>query len=459
MKGLKTPIAIAIAIATLIIGYIAGIFTSSTIFTPSTTTLTITVTSAPTAAATTAQEKTVTVTQTVTISQGGAGLSGEIPIGALLPLTGALATYGQMCQEAFLLAVNDVNEWLKALGKPWRLKPIVEDTAVNPQQALDKLMALHAQGVKVVVGPMASSEVLAIKSYADSNQILVISQSSTAMSLAIPGDFIYRFTAPDSYQAKAIAHIMWLRGIRFVVPIWRGDAWGDGLADYTKREFENICRASGEACGWDSGIRFDPNAKEFSTEVATLASKVQSYADRYGKDKVGVLVISFEEAASIITEALKYPILSEVLWQGSDGTYGTTKFIEEPSIAEFVIKTQFWNTMTAPGESPLRERVRSYIMQKLGSEPIPYAYFTYDAVWAIALAIDHTGSYDGAALRNAIPYVLQYFIGSSGHFVLDENGDRATADYVIGTVAKTSDGKYVWKDIAIFTSAGELKQL
>ncbi len=456
MKGLKTPIAVAIAIATLVIGYIAGFFISTATSIPSVITLvtTSTVTVSPTMLPLT----TITHTVTATVSQAVGGLSGEIPIGALLPLTGALATYGQMCQEAFLLAVNDVNEWLRALGKPWRLKPIVEDTAVKPAQALDKLMALHAQGVKAVVGPMASSEVLAIKSYADSNHILIISQSSTAISLAIKDDYIYRFTAPDSYQGKAIAHIMWLRGIRFVVPIWRGDAWGDGLANYTRGEFERLCKAGGEPCGWDAGIRYDPEAKEFSTEVATLANKVQGYVNSYGKDKVGVLVISFEEAASIITEALKYPILSEVKWEGSDGTYGTSKFVEEPSIAEFAIKTQMWNTMTATGESPLKERVRSHIMQKLGAEPIPYAYFTYDAVWAIALAIDHTGSYDGAAIKNAIPYILQHFMGSSGYFTLDENGDRATADYVIGTVVKT-DGKYVWKDVAIFTAAGELKSL
>jgi len=428
MRGLKTPIAIAIAIATLIIGYIAGFFTS-TITTPST-------------------------------PREATGPSSDIPIGALLPLTGDLATYGQMCQEAFLLAVNDVNEWLKALGKPWRLKPIVEDTVANPQQALDKLMALHAQGVKVVVGPMSSDEVLAIKSYADSNQILVITQSSTAVSLAIPGDFIYRFTAPDNYQAKAIAHIMWSRGIRFVVPIWRGSSWGDGLVNYTKSVFEDICKISGEDCGWDSGIRYDPNAREFSTEVATLASKVQSYVNRYGKDKVGVLMISFEEGATIIAQALNYPILSEVKWEGSDGTYGTSKFVEDPNIAEFVVKTEMWNTMTYPEESPLRDRVKNYIKQKLGAEPISYAYFTYDAVWAIALAIDHTGSYDGTTLRNAIPYVLQYFIGSSGHFVLDENGDRVPSGYIIGTVVKTSDGKYVWKDIAVYIVAtGELKYL
>jgi branched-chain amino acid transport system substrate-binding protein len=426
----QTVVLAGIAVVAFVIGFVVGGFTLGVGRAPATT-----VTS------------TTTITITVTPS-GVATLSGEIPIGALLPLSGSLATYGAQCKEAFLLAVEDVNKWLAALGKPWRLKPIVEDTATDPTTALNKLMTLAAQGVKVVVGPMASSEVKKIKSFADSNKILVISQSSTSMELALPGDFIYRFTPPDKYQGIAIAHILWERGVRYVIPIWRGDTWGDGLLNYTKAEFLRLCQSVGGGnCGWDTGIRYDPTATVFETEVATLARKVEDYVNKYGKDKVGVLAISFEEIANIFDQAVKYPILAEVKWEGSDGTYGTAKLTEEPRRAEFAIKVQFWNTMAAPGESPLKESVRQRLIQRIGQEPIPYAYFTYDAVWAVALAIDHVGVYDGEAIKNAVPLVLKTFIGASGHFELDENGDRATTDYTIATVVKTPDGKYVWKEI------------
>uniref|UniRef100_A0A7C4BD43 ABC transporter substrate-binding protein n=1 Tax=Ignisphaera aggregans TaxID=334771 RepID=A0A7C4BD43_9CREN len=433
---MKTVIAVALAVITLIVGYVAGYITYSY-----------------TGKAPQQQVATVTVTTSMPIPAyvvvGGVAVapSGEIPIGALLPLTGDLATYGAQCKEALLLAVEDVNAWLQQLGKPWRLKPIVEDTGVDPVKALNKLMDLAARGVKVVIGPMASSEVKNVKSFADSNKILVISQSSTSMELAIPGDFIYRFTPPDKYQGIAIAHILWERGVRYVVPLWRGDTWGDGLLNYTKTEFMKICSSAGGGnCGFADGIRYDPKASEFSVEVARLADAVKDYVDKYGKDKVGVLAISFEEIASILTEAVKYSVLAEVKWQGSDGTYGTSKLVEDETLAEFSIKTQFWNTMAAPGESPLKESVRQRIIQKLGQEPIPYAYFTYDAIWAVALAIDYTGKYDGESIRNAIPLILKSFIGASGHFELDENGDRATPDYTFATIVKVGD-KYTWKEI------------
>jgi branched-chain amino acid transport system substrate-binding protein len=422
---MRTTVAVVTIIVALVLGYAVGYATYPFIG------------KAP-------QQQVATVTVTVAAA---AGPSGDIPIGALLPLTGALATYGAQCKEAFLLAVDDVNAWLQQLGKPWRLKPVIEDTGVDPVKALNKLMDLAARGVKVVIGPMASSEVKNIKSFADTNKILVISQSSTSMELALPGDFIYRFTAPDKYQGIAIAHILWERGVRYVIAMWRGDTWGDGLKNYTKAEFMKICSgAGGGNCGFVDGIRYDPKATEFSVEVAKLADIVKSYVDKYGKDKVGVLAISFEEIANILTEAVKYSVLAEVKWQGSDGTYGTSKLAEDVTLAEFSVKTQFWNTMSAPGESPLRESVRQRILQRVGQEPIPYAYFTYDAVWAVALAISYTGKYDGEAIRDAIPLILKNFIGASGHFELDENGDRATPDYTIATIVKIGD-KYVWKDI------------
>ena len=85
-------------------------------------------------------------------------------------------------------------------------------------------------GIRIVLGPDSSAEVEAVKAYADENGILLISPSSTAISLAIPGDNVFRFVPDDTQQAETIATLMWEDGIRAVIPIWRGDTWGDDLA-------------------------------------------------------------------------------------------------------------------------------------------------------------------------------------------------------------------------------------
>lgn len=257
---------------------------------------------------------------------------------------------------------------------------------------------------------------------------------------------ILRFCPDDRMQAKAIARIMWERGIRWVVPIWRGDTWGDGLKELVVEEFNAICKASGESCGVVEGVRYDPDAKEFSVQAAALASSVKELADKYGKEKVGVLAISFEEIASVFTAVMAHPILSEVQWQGSDGTAGVAVLVKSSDLAEFAIKTKFLNTITAPVVSPHLDKVKNYVLERLGRTPDSYAYISYDVLWVIALALEAVDTYDPVAVMDAIPAMLSHYMGASGWFELNENGDRAFTDYDIWVVRKV-EAEYKW-DVA-----------
>lgn len=186
--------------------------------------------------------------------------------------------------------------------------------------------------------------------------------------------------------------------------------------------------------------------------MAKLADTVKSLVDKYGKDNVGVLVISFEEIASIFAAAKAHPILSEVQWQGSDGTAGIAVLTEDPELALFAIKTKFYNTIAAPGVSPHTEKVKKYVLEKLGREPESYAYFAYDALWVIALALESVDAYDPVAIKNVIPSILERYLGASGDFNLDENGDRATGDYDILAV-KEVDGEFKWVSVGVYRFA------
>ena len=203
-SGVSTAAAVAAIIVAILVGIGIGIAAAPSIVAPATVTSTVektkTVTTALGAGATATVTTTVSVKKTVTAGAGG--LTGEIPIGALLPLTGVLASFGQNNKVAAEIAVEEVNDFLEKIGAGWRLKLYVEDTETKPSVALEKLMALHSKGVKVVIGPMASSGVKALKEYADSNKILVVSPSSTSPALAIPDDYIFRFPPTDELQGK-----------------------------------------------------------------------------------------------------------------------------------------------------------------------------------------------------------------------------------------------------------------
>ena len=98
-----------------------------------------------------------------------------------------------------------------------------------------------------MIGPQSSAEVAAIKAYADANDVLVASQSSTAGSLAIADDNIFRFTPSDTLEAVALVGLMKADRIATIIPFWRNDAGNNGLQVATRALFG--------ASGTKAGVR------------------------------------------------------------------------------------------------------------------------------------------------------------------------------------------------------------
>lgn len=89
-----------------------------------------------------------------------------------------------------------MNDYLAEIGSDKSVSIVTEDTKTDPATALEKLRGMAEKGIQVVIAPQTSAEVEAVKAYADENGILLLSQSSTGPSLAIPGDNVFRF-CPD----------------------------------------------------------------------------------------------------------------------------------------------------------------------------------------------------------------------------------------------------------------------
>jgi len=290
----------------------------------------------------------------------------------------------------------------------------------------------------VVIGPMASAGVKALKEYADSNKILVVSPSSTSPALAIPDDYIFRFPPTDELQGKIAPRFAKTIGVTHIIVVWRGDAWGDCLANVVKK------RASELGIEVAKEIRYAPEATEFSAEVATLASAVDNLvASGVSPDKIMVVLIGFEEARGILLDAAEYDVLWKVRWFGSDGTALSTKLIKDPKVAEFSAAVRFVNPI-AGSETESFWRFVEKVKERVGRIPESYSVNTYDAIWIIAHALLITDKYDGEALKNVFMKVVDQYYGANGHIVLNEAGDRAYANYLLWEIVKT-DGGYEWK--------------
>ena len=349
---------------------------------------------------------------------------------AILPLTGALSTFGENSSTAAKLAADDVNAWLEAEGKDWILRLEIDDSQTEGPVGLRKMQSWFGEGVKFFVGPQASGVAQEMLSFANSNQILYISPSSTSPALAIPDDYLLRFCTTDLVQGPAIGAIAEAAGVEHLIFSWQIDTWGDGL------------QAAAEASVVEAGISiypqklgFDPLKEDFTTDVALLDGYVSDLvAQGVSLDKIGVNLITFEQAAPYLAEVAKYPQLLELVWIGSDGTAVSEAIKQHPVASQVAADVKFINSMNRPAEATAEsnfDNVKNHIQEELGRETDSYAYNTYDIVWAFAMTIDAVG-YDAAAAIEALPGVVDEWsqvYGASGHIVLNADGDRAFADY------------------------------
>lgn len=376
-------------------------------------------------------------------------LSGEVTIGLILPLTGDLASKGHENWEGSKFGLEQFNKYLEEAGEPWQLNLVSEDSATSPVVALEKLTSLKAKGIDIVVGPETSSNIRNLKGYADSNNMLLFSCCSTAPALAIAGDSIYRLVPNDTFQGTALAKNIEHDGMEVLVPIWRGDAWGDGLREATAKSFEERGYAVAD------GVRYNPEAPELSASVSLLATQVEEVAGQYDKDKIAVGVFGFGETINIVQTASQHDILDDVRWYGGDSNVREAGFIEDPIASEFVNKVTFTAAQFSISENEITKKIDAHVLEALGREGYAYINTSHDVVWLLGLSILEAQSTDVDKIKAVLPEVAAGYSGALDSVRLNEAGDLSGADYGVWSIVDNNwvlTGIYDFETDSILTS-------
>ncbi len=387
-----------------------------------------------------------------------------ILIGALLPLTGTSSSTGEEAEASLRLAVDDVNNQFAKTGLSTRVGLIIEDTKTDPAVALEKLKDLESKGIRIVIGPSTSAAVAAVKEYADENDILIVSSSSTAPSLAIPNDNVIRFVPDDTHQAEILAKQMWDEGKRVVIPIWRTDVFGNNLQSALKESFESL---GGKML---DGVGYDPPVGNFAAslhrinfivweqELRSLTSKVNDAVKQYGADKVGVYIVAYDEIVPILIQANRHQELQSVSWYGSDGSAQLEGLIKNVEAAEFAVKTNFLNPIYGLDATDSFKKLETRIVEEIGRVPTSYAQVTYDEFWVAALTLKDGSALqqeDIGSLREAFINTANSYVGVTGRTELNDAGDRKYGSYdfwAVRPVYKDVNNKssFEWANVAAY---------
>ena len=373
----------------------------------------------------------------------------EFKIGVLASLTGSGNSLGQDTVAALQIATDQLDAEAKANQGGYRFHLFVRDTQQDPVKALAAIKDLDKRGVQIIVGPQTSAEVAMIKPFADAHNILVISQGSTASSLAIAGDNIFRFCPNDKREAAAIVALMQHDGIHAIVPLWRNDAGNNGLHDSVKAAFENI---GGTVT---SGFQYQPTTTDFSAATASVASQIQSLVTA-GADpnSIAIYLAAFDEAVGVFHSAAANFTLSSARWYGSDGVALSAALTGDASASAFAASAYYPNPTFGLDDAlqNLWQPVADAIEARTGITPDAFALSAYDALFVVERALRVTGNLkDFSSFKSAFVDAANAYSGVTGSTALDTAGDRLSADFDFWAVRQVN-GTFSWVRIGTYTN-------
>ncbi|HEU4562889.1 MAG TPA: ABC transporter substrate-binding protein [Longimicrobium sp.] len=376
----------------------------------------------------------------------------DVTIGGVFSLTGNWATLGVTSKAALELAVEDVNAY--AAGRGITFRADVRDTKLDPATALSAVQALRGDGVQVIIGPQSSAELAALTSYVDQNPVLVVSQSSTAGTLAVKNDRILRFTPADSLEGVAVSALMWADGVRAIVPVWRADAGNQGLHTATATRFTGL---GGSA---SAGVEYAATTTSFAATVAALRTQVQQALATRPASQVAVYLAGFDEVADLFTAAAADPVLASVRWYGADGVVGSTVLLGRPAAVSFAEAVGFPSPIfgldpsAAEKWQPLAARIRQ---RAGGTEPDAFALAVYDAVWVAAQAyLASPADVRIDELTSRFTAAANVYYGATGWTALNAAGDRQYANFDFWAI-RPAGASHAWTRVATYdTKLGTL---
>lgn len=309
-----------------------------------------------------------------------------VVVGAVVPLTGALQSFGPRFELAARLAVDEVNAagGIPGLGI---LQLAVRDSGTNPDIGVASANELiNNLGVQAIFGAAASGVTIPITSVSVAAGVFQISPSATspALSNLDDNDLVFRTAPPDSLQGIVLANLARSKGYTNIAIIARNDAYGAGLADSLKANFE----AGG---GTVSNVSlYDPEATDYSAEIAAAS----------GGNPDAISLITFDEGEALISQMVAAGVTNYDLFV--DGN--KNQDLVDRLVAAVGADAMEGVVGTAPALVTTAAGANFEVAYRARRDESPFVFtpHSYDALAVTALAIARAGVYNGAAIAGAV---------------------------------------------------------
>ena len=346
------------------------------------------------------------------------GLSGEISIGAVHPVTGRLGLENPPLGQGFELAVTEINN---SQLNNIKIKLIVEDgqsTVEGAVEAFNKL--IHQEGVSAILGPATSMQAQTVFPIAQENGVVAISPTSAARGLSAIGDSIFRVAlTTDVLIPSGIRITQEKLGYKKVATIY-------DESDLFSTDSEAVVKGALAANGVEilATETFQTGETDFSTQLTRIKE--------LNPDAIFISATVIE-TPEILIQGRQLGIPADVPFLIMF-TLASGQIQPVGDAAEGAIAFTTWiSTADTPGNQSF---VQNYTA-KYGVEPDVWAAQSYATVHILAKAIADVQSADSNAIRSALADITD-FDTILGKFSFNAVGD-AVYDPIILIV---KDGQF-----------------
>ena len=326
-------------------------------------------------------------------------------IGAVLPLTGDIASYGTRAQNGIQLALDEINH-----ADPKKPKILVDfqDGKGSAQESVTIMKKFcSVNRYPIVIGAAASSVSMAMAPIANQHKVVQISPISSSPELTEKGgDYFFRVCPSDAFQAVILAEWMREQNIKSIGILFVNNSWGASLKDRFVEAFKakrGIIKTV-ESC--------NEGDRDFRTQLAKIiASKPDAfYCPTYGKEG-GLILKQVKEFG------FDKPIFGSDVWSSPELLTSAGNAAE----GVFLVKP-------APPKGIAYGEFRSKYLTKYNEEPDVYAAYAYDIMIILAKAFD-SEKVTGSEIRDYL-LTMSSYDGVTGVTKFDTNGDCNTKSFI-----------------------------
>jgi branched-chain amino acid transport system substrate-binding protein len=326
-------------------------------------------------------------------------IEGEVPIGAVLSLTGAAASYGESQQRGLVLAAEQLSE---KEGVTYDVT--VEDDQTDPRQGITLFDQFVSRDASLIIGPTLSNAAVQSDPIAQEAGVPVLGISNTAAGITDIGDYIFRDSLTEqAVIPQTIAKATEEYGLEKVVVLYSNDD------AFTESGYEAFAAAlEDEGVDVAEEITFSKSDTDFR---ALLTQAQESEPD--------ALVVSalIEAAIPLVTQARELGIDVPII--GGNGFNNPRLMADAGEAAEGVVVGAAWNSSS---DNPENVAFLEDFEAKYDAQPDQFAAQAYAGLMLVDQAVRAGCSADRDSIKEAlgeledVPTVL-------GEFSIDENRD------------------------------------